>query len=63
MPPQDETEEEWPKVARKPTLVWPVTTNKKQAIGFADVKWNPIDILHLKGFKEGVISCVCHHPM
>lgn len=55
MLPHNKTKDGWFKVARKPTLVYPVTIedlpgNDRHPQGYKKIKWNPIGILDFRRF-------------
>lgn len=62
----DETKEGL-KVIRKPTLVYPVTiqewpSDDGHPWGYAEVRWNPVERLDLRRFKESIILYGVHLP-
>lgn len=61
IPHHDETEQGWPQVCQRTNLSLPsyytrTTIRCYAPQGYEEVKWNPIDILDLRKFKEVVIS-------
>lgn len=61
MPLHDETEEWWSRGVRKPALIYAITIQEQPAdnrhpYSYAEVKWNPIEMLDFRRFKEGVVS-------
>ena len=62
-----ETEKEQLKVSRKSTLVYPVTLQEgplydKHPQGYAEIYWNPVEMLDYLRFKDAVISYGMHLP-
>jgi hypothetical protein len=68
VPPHDETEEGWPKIVSKPTLFYPINIqdlpgDNRHIKRYEEIKWNPIDMLDLRRFKEVVFHMVCMYPI
>ena len=58
-------EEERSKVIRKQTLVYAIQEqppDNRYPQGYAELIWNPVEVLELKRFKEAVISYGVHSP-
>lgn len=54
-----------PKVVRKPTFLYPVTLQELSSEGrypqdYVEVKWNHIEILHLRSFKKVLVLYGMH---
>lgn len=63
----DKNEEGWPKIIRKPTLVYRVTKQQhspddRQPQGYVKVNCSPVGMLDLRRLKEAVISYGMYSP-